>query len=112
MPVTPSGGSMKGNCARSVHTARHRDRFQGWWPWQYGEFSHLVYVQAVAPTGHWEQYFAPITGFYRPGVDTGWAFTWTDRTKKLQLNGAVGVTFNVENTATNYQSGDDFHFEW
>src|SRR5262249_20797412 len=59
-----------------------------------------------------EQYFAPITGFYRPGVDTGWAFTWTDRTKKLQLNGAVGVTFNVENTATNYQSGDDFHFEW
>jgi len=64
------------------------------------------------PHGHWEQGFAPITGFYRSGVDTGWAFTWTDRTKKLQLNGAVGVTFNVENTATNYQSSDDFHFEW
>ena len=80
--------------------------------WQYGEFSHLVYVQAVAPTGHWERGFEPITGLYRPGVDTGWAFTWTDRTKALQLNGALGVTFNVENTATNYQSGNEFHFEW
>jgi hypothetical protein len=80
--------------------------------WQDGNFSHLIYVQAVAPTGHWEQGFSPITGYYRPGVDTGWAFTWTDSTKKLQLNGTVGVTFNVENTATNYQSGDEFHFEW
>jgi hypothetical protein len=80
--------------------------------WQDGGFSHLIYVQAVAPTGHWEQGFAPITGLYRPGVDTGWAFTWTDSTKKLQLNGAVGFTFNVENTATNYQSGNEFHFEW
>jgi hypothetical protein len=80
--------------------------------WQDGGFAHLIYVQAVAPTGHWEQGFSPITGFYRPGVDTGWAFTWTDSTKKLQLNGTVGVTFNMENTATNYQSGDEFHFEW
>jgi len=80
--------------------------------WQDGGFSHLIYVQAVAPTGHWEQGFSPITGYYRPGVDTGWSFTWTDSTKKLQLNGTVGFTFNVENTATNYQSGDEFHFEW
>src|SRR5262245_841808 len=80
--------------------------------WQDGGFSHLVYVQAVAPTGHWEQGFRPITGYYRPGVDTGWSFTWTDSTKKLQLNGTARVTFNIENTATNYQTGDEFHFEW
>jgi len=80
--------------------------------WHGGGFSHLIYVQAVAPTGHWERGFAPITGLYRPGVDTGWAFTWTDSTKKLQLNGSTGFTFNVENTATNYQSGNEFHFEW
>jgi len=80
--------------------------------WQLGDFSHLFYVQAVAPTGHWERFFEPITGFYRPGVDTGWAFTWTDRKKVVQLNGTVGFTFNAENTATNYQSGNEFHFEW
>src|SRR5262245_35562562 len=80
--------------------------------WQDGGFSHLIYVQVVAPTGHLEPGFSPIHGFYRPGVDTGWAFTWTDSAKKLQINGTVGVTFNTENTATNYGNGDEFHFEW
>ena len=28
------------------------------------------------------------------------------------MNGALGVTFNFENTATNYKTGDEFHFEW
>jgi hypothetical protein len=46
-----------------------------------------------------------------PGVDTGWASTWTDSTKRLQLSGATGGTFNVGNTATNNQNGDEFHFE-
>ena len=31
---------------------------------------------------------------------------------KLQFNGAAGFTFNFENTATDYQSGNEFHFEW
>ncbi len=56
--------------------------------------------------------FSPIVGLHRPGIDTGWAFTWTDPTKKLQLNGATGVTFNFENTAQDYKSGNEFHFEW
>jgi hypothetical protein len=80
--------------------------------WQHGDFAHLIYVQVVAPTGRWQPGFSPIIGLHRPGIDTGWAVTWTDRTKKLQLNGAVGFTFNFENTATNYQSGNEFHFEW
>jgi hypothetical protein len=80
--------------------------------WQHGGFAHTVYIEVVAPTGHWEPGFSPIIGLHRPGIDTGWAFTWTDPTKKLQLNGATGVTFNFENTATNYTSGNEFHFEW
>jgi hypothetical protein len=66
----------------------------------------------VAPTGRYEVGFQPDIGLNRPGIDTGWAFTWTDPNSKLQFNGAVGVTFNFENTATNYQSGTDLHFEW
>jgi len=80
--------------------------------WQHGEFAHMIYVQAVAPTGRWEAGFSPIIGLHRPGIDTGWAFTWTDKSKKLQLNGAAGVTFNFENTATDYKSGNEFHWEW
>lgn len=53
--------------------------------WQQGDFSHLVYVQAVAPTARWQPGFTPIIGLHRPGVDTGWA--WEHKPAKLQLNG-------------------------
>lgn len=80
--------------------------------WQHGEFAHLVYLQGVAPTGRYDPSFAPNVGLHRPGIDTGWAFTWTDKVHKLQVNGAVGVTFNFENDKTDYKSGDELHFEW
>jgi hypothetical protein len=80
--------------------------------WQHGEFSQTIYVQTVAPTGRYETGFAPIIGLHRPGIDTGWAFTWANKATSLQLNGALGVTFNFENTATDYKTGNEFHFEW
>jgi hypothetical protein len=80
--------------------------------WQQGTFAHTAYVQAVAPTGRWNDGFAPNIGLHRPGVDVGWAFTWVDPQTKFQANGVLGVTFNFENTATDYKSGNEFHFEW
>ncbi len=80
--------------------------------WQLGDFAHLVYMQAVAPTGRYDVGLSPILGLNRPGIDTGWAFTWSDKRTKLQFNGAVGFNFNFENTATNYLSGNEVHFEW
>lgn len=80
--------------------------------WQHGDFSHLVWVQAVAPTGRYEPGFFPIIGLHRPGIDSGWAFTWTDKASKLQFNGAVGFNFNFENDRTDYLSGNEVHFEW
>jgi hypothetical protein len=61
--------------------------------WQEGDFAHTAYVQIVAPSGRYQTGFEPIIGLHRPGIDTGWAFTWTEKTSKLQFNGAVGVTF-------------------
>jgi hypothetical protein len=80
--------------------------------WDHGDFSHLVWVQAVAPTGRYEPGFFPIVGLNRPGIDTGRAFTWTVKGSKLQFNGAVGFNFNFENGETNYLSGNEVHFEW
>jgi hypothetical protein len=80
--------------------------------WQHGEFSHTVYLQAVAPTGRYETGFFPIIGLHRPGIDTGLAVTWANKATSLQFNGTAGVTFNFENTATDYKSGNEFHFEW
>jgi hypothetical protein len=80
--------------------------------WQHGDFAHTVYLEVITPTGFWKHGFSPFTGLHRPGIDTGWAFTWTDKPTKLQVSGTAGFTFNFENTASNYQSGDDFHWEW
>lgn len=80
--------------------------------WDRTDFSHTVYMQVVAPTGRYEAGFEPIVGLHRPGIDIGSAFTWTEKTSKLQFNGSTGVTVNFENTETDYDSGTDFHFEW
>jgi hypothetical protein len=80
--------------------------------WQRADFSHTMYLEVITNTGFWERGFSPIVGLNRTGIDTGWAFTWTDKPTKLQVSGTAGITFNTENTATNYQSGDEFHWEW
>ena len=80
--------------------------------WQQGAFAHTVYLEYISTTGFWEKGFEPIVSLNRAGIDTGWAFTWTDKPTKLQVSGTAGFTFNFENTPVNYQSGDEFHWEW
>lgn len=81
--------------------------------WQNGDLAYTVWLQAVTPTGRYEKGFSPIIGLNRPGIDSGLAVTWTDKTwTKLQFNGAAGFTFNFENQATDYKTGNEFHFEW
>jgi len=80
--------------------------------WQRGDFAHTVYLEVITASGFWEPGFMPIVSMHRQGIDTGWAFTWTDKRTKLQVNGTAGFTFNIENPQTNYQSGNEFHWEW
>jgi hypothetical protein len=80
--------------------------------WHHGNFHHLVYVQGLLPTGRYDLGFNPNIGLNRPAIDLGWAFTWIEETTKLEFDGVVGFTTSFENDLTNYDSGDDFHFEW
>jgi hypothetical protein len=80
--------------------------------WQHGDWAHTLWLQAVTPTGRYSPTFAPNIGLNRPGIDTGLAVTYTHKPTELQFNAAAGVTFNFENTDTDYQTGTEFHFEW
>lgn len=81
--------------------------------WLNGDLSYTVWLQAVTPTGRYDVGFTPNIGLNRPGIDTGLALTWTDKKwTQLQFNGAAGFTFNFENEATEYKTGNEFHFEW
>ena len=80
--------------------------------WQRGDLSYTVYLEAITASGRWQPGFTPIVSLHRQGIDTGGAFTWTDKQTKLQVSGTAGFTFNFENPQTNYQSGNEFHWEW
>lgn len=80
--------------------------------WSEGTFFHTAYLQAVLPTGTYEPGFAASTGLNRPAIDAGWAFTWIEPESKIQVNGQAGITYNFENTATDYQSGMELHLDW
>src|SRR5262249_19629570 len=80
--------------------------------WDYGDFSHTLYVLGVLPTGRYQRGFYPIAGLNRPSIDVDWAFTWFSKATKLQFNGAVGFMTSAENDIVQYQSGNEFHFEW
>ena len=80
---------------------------------QNGDLAATIWLQTVTPTGRYDLGFSPNIGLNRPGIDTGVAFTWTDKKwTQLQFNGAAGFTFNFENPATDYRTGTEFHFEW
>lgn len=80
--------------------------------WHHDNFHHLIYAQGLLPTGRYDVGFNPNIGLNRPAIDVGWAFTWIEQNSKLQFNGVVGFTTSFENEATDYDSGNDFHFEW
>ena len=80
--------------------------------WDSESFSHTAYFLMVVPTGRYSTGFYPIIGLNRPSFDIGWGFTYFDKNSKIQINGAVGFMASVENYATQYQTGDEFHAEW
>jgi hypothetical protein len=80
--------------------------------WDGENFSHTAYFLMVIPTGRYGTGFYPIIGLNRPSFDLGWGFTYFDKNSKIQINGAVGFMASVENYATQYQTGNEFHAEW
>ncbi len=51
-------------------------------------------------------------GLSRPAVDVKGGYTFLSMTTGVELSAGLGMTFNAINSRTNYQSGDELHFEW
>ena len=78
--------------------------------WQWQRFSALFYEGILAPTGYYEKY-ALNAGRNIWTFDHILSLTWT-----LPANNELSVTLgymnNLKNSATDYQSGDEFHFDY
>ncbi|MGB6177116.1 MAG: transporter [Methylocella sp.] len=80
--------------------------------WHAGEQHWNVILTGFAPTGNFEPNRLSLTGLNRPALDLKGAYTYLGLQTGIEVTGALGLTLNALNTATNYQSGDELHFEW
>ena len=80
--------------------------------WHAGEHHWNVILTGFAPTGNFNPNGLAKTSLNHPALDLKGAYTHLSLQTGLELTGALGLTLNAPNTATNYQSGAELHFEW
>jgi len=73
--------------------------------WHAGNFHWQTGVSINTPIGDYEDGEIANISFNRWSTDVCAAATWLDPTLGLDISGAVGVTFNDENDATDYETG-------
>jgi hypothetical protein len=69
-------------------------------------------LTGFAPTGFYSSTALAFTGLNRPGIDIKAGYTFLSLQTGTEVSAALGMTFNLINTVTDYQSGDELHFEW
>jgi hypothetical protein len=80
--------------------------------WESGNFHYQVGTLINVPIGNYQDGEISNIAFHHWGADVNAAVTWLDPTVGLDLSAAIGMTFNAENPATDYRTGNEFHFEW
>ncbi len=79
--------------------------------WHQGNLHWNVGTLINVPIGVWDTGRLANIGFNHWAFDFTGAVTYLDLKTGVELSAAAGVTFNTENTATDYKSGTDFHLE-
>jgi hypothetical protein len=79
--------------------------------WHEGNLHYSLGVLVNVPVGQWELGNPVNIGFNRWVVDTTAAMTYLDPRTRIELSGAVGLTYNFENPDTDYKSGTELHAE-
>lgn len=80
--------------------------------WNAGDFHWQVGISGIIPSGTYTPGQLSNASLNRDAIDAFGAFTWFDPKQGLDLSVALGFTFNQQNSATNYKTGDEFHLEW
>ncbi|MGQ0446526.1 MAG: SphA family protein [Beijerinckiaceae bacterium] len=79
--------------------------------WEAGEHHWNVALAGIAPTGKYSPDSLAFMGLNRPAFDMKGGYTFLSMETGTELSAAAGVTFNLLNTATGYQTGTEFHLE-
>ncbi|MCW1409738.1 transporter [Rhizobium sp. 1AS11] len=107
----PRGGTASGSISDSVFTVG--DPVLGaLLGWEAGNFHWQTSLLVNVPIGDYQDGEISNIAFHHWGADISAGVTWLDPTIGLDLSAVVGMTFNAENPATDYRTGNEFHLEW
>ncbi|NNU69747.1 transporter [Rhizobium sp. WYCCWR 11152] len=107
----PRGGTASGSITDTIFTIGD-PVVSGTLGWDAGNFHWTTGVLVNVPIGDYQDGEISNLAFHHWGADISAAVTWLDPTIGLDLSAAVGMTFNAENPATDYRTGNEFHVEW
>lgn len=79
--------------------------------WHEGDFHWQVGTSVNVPIGDYDKGEIANLSFNHWAADLYTSGTWLNPNTGLELSGALGVTFNGEDSATDYRNGTEVHFE-
>jgi hypothetical protein len=107
----PLGGTASGSVSDPVFTVGD-PVVGGLLGWETGNFHWQTSLLVNVPVGDYQEGEISNIAFHHWGADVSAGLTWLDPAIGLDLSAVVGMTFNAENPATDYRTGNEFHFEW
>jgi hypothetical protein len=80
--------------------------------WTQGNDNWMIYLTGDIPTGAYQANRLSNLGIGHGAIDAGGGYTYLNNTTGLEFSGVAGITYNLENTHTNYKNGVDSHLDW
>jgi len=85
--------------------------FIGMMGWHRGSMHYMAMLNVYAPTGEYDKNQLVNAGRNHWAIDPMGGVTYLNEKIGLELSAAAGITFNFENSDTDYKSGDEFHLD-
>ena len=80
--------------------------------WNSGVNNYMTYITGDIPVGAYDSTRLANLGLGHGAIDAGGGYTYFNPQTGHEFSGVLGFTYNFLNTATQYQSGVDMHFDW
>jgi hypothetical protein len=80
--------------------------------WNKGVHNFMAYGAGNLPVGAYQSNRLPNIGIGHGAMDAGGGYTYLNEDTGYEFSAVLGLTYNLIDTSTNYQSGVDFHLDW
>jgi hypothetical protein len=80
--------------------------------WTQGNDNWMVYLTGDIPVGAYQASRLANIGIGHAAIDGGVGYTYYDAKTGAEFSAVVGLTYNWENTHTNYKNSVDSHLDW